>query len=167
MTKEQISVRPFVIVGVLVGIASVAVGAFMGFASSLIYMPWETSPDVRLHVAFGPILGGICGLAAAWIWCRCVIWPLYAHLKRDPTLIRPIFRRGIRWGMLVGTGAGVMVHLALMYATGKWNVVGVIVGAVCGIVSGALTGLVCSFLAGVAMGFVMRNRPWNPADDAS
>ena len=168
MTERQISVRPFVIVGILICAAGTAVGIVMSILSSAIYLPWGPYPQKPLAEAFAVTLGAICGLAAAYVWCRCVIWPGFGELSGDPTQPRPVSMRGVLWGMAVGTSAGVMVHLGLIYATDRWSDAGLLlVGMICGVVAGAVTGLVCSFALGVAVGYAMHDPAGDHTDDAS
>ncbi len=164
--ERQVRVRPFVIVRLLVCVAGTGVGAFMGLLSGIPYKVKGTMLGVPLSLVLPAILGGACGLAAGWVWCHFVVGRLYGELKNDPARPRSIFMRGIPFGVAVGTGAGVLVHLALSCATGRWSVLWPLVGALCGVVAGALTGLICSVILAVAVSHAMDDPAAAPADKA-
>ena len=123
------------------------VAAFFGVWAHLLYvfMTNEQRPFL------GPAIGGVAGLAAGYAWVRTM---------------RPRFEVGrshwrlMGWGALfgvaVGSGATLLLHLALQILFARWDLEGFVLGLAFGVPAGAVTGAVAGLVGSDVAGRIRR-----------
>ena len=126
---------PFVMAGVGVCAAAMAVGGWFGALGTFLY------DEAGEAVSGGTLLGGAGGLLAGVLWS----WRLtVCSARRIPNGrgAGPVLC-GVLWGLAAGALATVLLHVELMALLGAWQLLSISVGLLFGVPAGAALGLIC------------------------
>jgi hypothetical protein len=140
MSERAAPKRPFLPVGVFVGLAGALVGGACGDLASGMY-----GGPARPAVA-GALLGGAGGLLVGVLWCR-VMFPRARSYVRGLRSAGGLVGLGSALGLAAGAADTLLLHAGLSAAAGQVHALGaglaiVVVGAPAGAVTGLLCGLI-------------------------
>ena len=136
-------------------------GAYFGVLSSFLYaggFPYRSNVG-DAEAVFGMIVGFVTGLLAGTIWSWRVESRFDVVVREGDRAPGGPFSMGLAWGVAVGVGSALVVHVTLMIFCRKFEPLGLGIGSIFGTFVGLMAGLLLSLVyTAAAIGCYRRGR---------